>query len=54
VGERFTYGGWQFTVSAKEGARIDRVRLMRLKGGTASGKENRSEHRTEPSPPPKA
>ncbi len=36
VGERFTYGGWQFTVAAKEGARIDRVRLVRLKGGTAT------------------
>ncbi|MBJ6761125.1 HlyC/CorC family transporter [Myxococcaceae bacterium JPH2] len=31
VGERFTYNGWQFVVSAKEGARIDRVRLSRLK-----------------------
>lgn len=31
VGERFTYGGWQFIVAAKEGARIDRVRVSRLK-----------------------
>ncbi len=31
VGERFTYNGWAFTVHAKEGARIDRVRLTKLK-----------------------
>jgi putative hemolysin len=31
VGERFTYGGWAFTVHAKEGARIDRVRMIKLK-----------------------
>jgi putative hemolysin len=54
VGERFTYGGWQFTVAAKESARIDRVRLVRLKGGTAPGKDTRAEPRTEASPPPKA
>jgi CBS domain containing-hemolysin-like protein len=56
VGERFTYGGWQFTVAAKEGARIDRVRLVRLKGGTAPGKDkdSRAEPRAEASPPPKA
>jgi putative hemolysin len=36
VGERFTYGGWQFTVASKEGARIDRVRVVRLKGPLAS------------------
>jgi CBS domain containing-hemolysin-like protein len=49
VGERFTYGGWQFTIAAKEGARIDRVRLVRLKG-----KESRPEARAEPPPPAKA
>jgi putative hemolysin len=54
VGERFTYGGWQFTVAAKESARIDRVRLVRLKGGTAPGKESRAEPRAEAAPPPKA
>jgi putative hemolysin len=54
VGERFTYGGWQFTVAAKESARIDRVRLVRLKGGTAPGKESRAEPRAEASLPPKA
>ncbi|WPB75176.1 hemolysin family protein [Archangium violaceum] len=31
VGERFTYNGWAFTVYAKEGARIDRVRMTKLK-----------------------
>jgi len=63
VGERFTYGGWQFTVAAKEGARIDRVRVAKLKPTTASPKELRGDGRTEPaagdgrtdaSPPPKA
>jgi CBS domain containing-hemolysin-like protein len=63
VGERFTYGGWQFTVAAKEGARIDRVRVAKLKPTTASPKESRGDGRTEPAsgdgrpdapPPPKA
>ncbi len=49
VGERFTYGGWQFTIAAKESARIDRVRLVRLKG-----KERTGEARPEPSPSAKA
>ena len=31
VGERFTYNGWAFTVYAKEGARVDRVRMLKLK-----------------------
>jgi putative hemolysin len=41
VGERFTHGGWSFTVHAKEGARIDRIRLARLKGSPkeSPGKE---------------
>ncbi len=34
VGERFTYDGWSFVVYAKEGARIDRVRMTRLKAST--------------------
>jgi putative hemolysin len=50
VGERFTYGGWQFTVAAKEGARIDRVRVAKLKPSTNSPKENRGDGRTEPAP----
>lgn len=42
VGERFTHGGWLFTVHSKEGARIDRVKLTRAKGAPAAlpgGKE---------------
>jgi len=35
VGERFTYNGWAFTVYAKEGARVDRVRLLKLKPPSA-------------------
>jgi CBS domain containing-hemolysin-like protein len=31
VGERFTYNGWQFVVATKEGPRIDRVRMSRVK-----------------------
>ncbi|WNG50124.1 HlyC/CorC family transporter [Archangium minus] len=34
VGERFVYDGWAFTVHAKEGARIDRVRMTKLKTTT--------------------
>ena len=47
VGERLTYGGLQFTVAAKEGARIDRVRVVRLKPG-ASAKDGRGDGRAEP------
>jgi CBS domain containing-hemolysin-like protein len=59
VGERFTYAGWQFTVAAKEAARIDRVRIIRLKGGTTGkdkdkDKEGRPETRPESSPTAKA
>ncbi|HSP76985.1 MAG TPA: transporter associated domain-containing protein, partial [Myxococcaceae bacterium] len=39
VGERFSYDGWSFVVHAKEGARIDRVRMTRLKGPTTTTKE---------------
>jgi CBS domain containing-hemolysin-like protein len=48
VGERFTYGGYQFTVAAKESARIDRVRVVRLKGTAPSAKEGRGDGRAEP------
>ncbi|HEX8438437.1 hemolysin family protein [Archangium sp.] len=34
VGERFTFNGWAFTVHAKEGARVDRVRMNKLKAPT--------------------
>ncbi|KFE65271.1 hemolysin family protein [Hyalangium minutum] len=47
VGERFTYGGWQFTVAAKEGARIDRVRVAKLKPSTNSPKETKGDGRAE-------
>ena len=42
VGERFTFNGWAFTVHAKDGARIERVRMLKLKTPTK-----------EPSPPTK-
>jgi putative hemolysin len=42
VGERFTFNGWAFTVHAKDGARIERVRMVKLKTPTK-----------EPSPPTK-
>ena len=29
VGDRFSYGGWQFTVHSKEGARLSRVRVVK-------------------------
>lgn len=62
VGERFTYGGLQFTVAAKEGARIDRVRVVRLKSSpSAKDKDGRADGRSEPvsgegrtEPPPSA
>ncbi|NOK03181.1 MULTISPECIES: hemolysin family protein [Myxococcus] len=39
VGERFAYSGWQFVVASKEGPRIDRVRMSRVKSGlTKDGK----------------
>ncbi|GHG68693.1 hemolysin family protein [Comamonas sp. JC664] len=40
VGERFAYNGWQFVVASKEGPRIDRVRMTRVKSGitTKDGK----------------
>jgi CBS domain containing-hemolysin-like protein len=34
VGERFVFNGWAFTVHAKEGARVDRVRMTKLKTPT--------------------
>jgi CBS domain containing-hemolysin-like protein len=42
VGERFTFNGWACTVHAKAGARIERVRMLKLKTPTK-----------EPSPPTK-
>jgi putative hemolysin len=34
VGERFTFNGWAFTVHTKDGARIERVRMTKLKTST--------------------
>jgi CBS domain containing-hemolysin-like protein len=48
VGERFTYGGYQFTVAAKESARIDRVRVAKLKSPAPSAKDGRGDGRAEP------
>jgi len=31
VGDRFSYDGWQFTVASKQGPRLGRVRMTRLK-----------------------
>ncbi|WP_309888805.1 hemolysin family protein [Archangium sp.] len=42
VGERFTFNGWAFIVHTKDGARIERVRMTKLKTPTK-----------EPSPPTK-
>lgn len=32
VGDRFVFKGWQFVVASKDGARLDRVKVMRPKG----------------------
>jgi CBS domain containing-hemolysin-like protein len=44
VGDRFTVEGWQFIVTAKDGPRLERVRLVKLKtaASPASEKESRS------------
>ena len=47
VGERFTYDGWQFTVASKQGPRLGRVRMTRLKPPLA-----REAEAQEASPPP--
>jgi putative hemolysin len=44
VGERFVYGGHQFTVHSKEGPRLDRIRVIKGKGaGTPASREARGE-----------
>jgi CBS domain containing-hemolysin-like protein len=50
VGERFSFNGWQFIVHAKEGPRIDRVRLMKPKG---AAKETKAESAAAPIAPPR-
>jgi len=39
VGDRFTYDGWQFTVASKQGPRLGRVRMTRLKAPSAASRE---------------
>ncbi|HZX40731.1 MAG TPA: hemolysin family protein [Myxococcaceae bacterium] len=39
VGEKFTYDGWQFTIASKQGPRLGRVRMTRLKAPPASTRE---------------
>ncbi len=39
VGDRFTYDGWQFTIASKQGPRLGRVRMTRLKAPTAPSRE---------------
>ncbi len=35
VGDRFVYKGWQFVVHSKDGARLDRVKVMKPRGAAA-------------------
>ena len=39
VGDRFTYDGWQFTIASKQGPRLGRVRMTRLKAPPAPSRE---------------
>ena len=39
VGDRFTYDGWQFTIASKQGPRLGRVRITRLKTPAAPTRE---------------
>ncbi len=39
VGDKFTYDGWQFTIASKQGPRLGRVRMARLKAPPASTRE---------------
>jgi CBS domain containing-hemolysin-like protein len=50
VGERFTYNGWQFVVATKEGPRIDRVRMSRVKA-PLPGKEGKDGKEPREGPP---
>ena len=49
VGDRFIYDGWQFTVASKQGPRLGRVRMMRLKPPPA----REAETQAPPPPPPR-
>jgi len=39
VGDRFTYDGWQFTIASKQGPRLGRVRMTRLKAPPSPSRE---------------
>ena len=39
VGDKFTYDGWQFTIASKQGPRLGRVRMTRLKAPPAPSRE---------------
>jgi CBS domain containing-hemolysin-like protein len=40
VGERFAFNGWQFLVQSKEGAKLERIRLLRPKGRPAAAESD--------------
>lgn len=46
VGDRFTYDGWQFTVASKQGPRLGRVRMTRLKAPLAPTREGGAQQST--------
>jgi len=50
VGDRFSYDGWQFTVASKQGPRLGRVRMSRLKPPPAREAEAQE---VAPPPPPR-
>lgn len=52
VGERFTYDGWAFTVHAKEGARVDRVRMIKLKSSSKEPTPTKDAPAPKEPPPP--
>jgi len=39
VGDHFSFNGWQFIVHAKEGARLERIRLVKPKSQPAPVKD---------------
>ncbi len=49
VGEKFTYDGWQFTIASKQGPRLGRVRMTRLKAPAATAREGGTQPSTSPS-----
>ena len=49
VGDRFTYDGWQFTIASKQGPRLGRVRMARLKAPATPSREGGTQPTTAPS-----